>query len=61
LVLGGLGARGFALAPLLAEHLAAFALGAPSPLPAPLARIVAPGRFAGRAQRRRMASGPAQV
>jgi tRNA 5-methylaminomethyl-2-thiouridine biosynthesis bifunctional protein len=32
-VLGGLGSRGFCTAPLLAEHLAAFALGAPSPLP----------------------------
>jgi tRNA 5-methylaminomethyl-2-thiouridine biosynthesis bifunctional protein len=53
-VLGGLGARGFALAPLLAEHVAALALGAPSPLPAPLAAIVAPGRFA--AKRARIAS-----
>jgi tRNA 5-methylaminomethyl-2-thiouridine biosynthesis bifunctional protein len=51
-VLGGLGSRGFALAPLLAEHVAAAALGAASPLPAPLARIVAPGRFALRAARR---------
>jgi len=50
-VLGGLGARGFALAPLLAEHVAALALGAPSPLPAPLAAIVAPGRFAAKRQR----------
>jgi tRNA 5-methylaminomethyl-2-thiouridine biosynthesis bifunctional protein len=44
MVLGGLGARGFTLAPLLAEHVAALTLGAPSPLPAPLARIVAPER-----------------
>lgn len=51
-VLGGLGARGFTLAPLLAEHLAAGALGAPSPLPAPLALIVRPARFAERAARR---------
>ena len=51
-VLGGLGSRGFALAPLLAEHVAALALGAPSPLPAPLARIVGPDRFAERAARR---------
>ena len=50
--LGGLGSRGFSLAPLLAEHVAALALGAPSPLPAPLARIVGPGRFAERAARR---------
>jgi tRNA 5-methylaminomethyl-2-thiouridine biosynthesis bifunctional protein len=45
LVLAGLGSRGLSLAPLLAEHLAALALGAPSPLPAPLAALVAPGRF----------------
>jgi tRNA 5-methylaminomethyl-2-thiouridine biosynthesis bifunctional protein len=51
-VLGGMGARGFALAPLLAEHLAADALGAPSPLPSPLVRIVAPERFALRAHQR---------
>jgi tRNA 5-methylaminomethyl-2-thiouridine biosynthesis bifunctional protein len=51
-VLGGFGSRGFALAPLLAAHVAALALGAPSPLPAPLARIVDPARFAQRAQRR---------
>ena len=54
-VLGGLGARGFALAPLLAEHVAAEALGAPSPLPQPLARVVDPGRFAERARRRGVA------
>ena len=54
-VLGGFGARGFALAPLLAEHVAAEALGTPSPLPAPLARIVDPARFAERARRRGMA------
>ena len=36
-VLGGLGSRGFTLAPLLGEHVAALALGAPSPLPAALA------------------------
>jgi tRNA 5-methylaminomethyl-2-thiouridine biosynthesis bifunctional protein len=50
--LGGLGSRGFTVAPLLAEHVAALALGAPSPLPASLARIVWPGRFAERAARR---------
>jgi tRNA 5-methylaminomethyl-2-thiouridine biosynthesis bifunctional protein len=60
-VLGGLGARGFALAPLLAEHLAAKALGLASPLPAPLAAIVAPGRFALRHSRRGVASGPSRV
>ena len=37
-VLTGLGSRGFTLAPLLAEHVAALALDAPSPLPADLAR-----------------------
>jgi tRNA 5-methylaminomethyl-2-thiouridine biosynthesis bifunctional protein len=58
--LGGLGARGFTLAPLLAEHVAALALGAPSPLPAPLARIVGPDRFAERGARR-LVSGVAPV
>ena len=59
-VLGGFGARGFALAPLLAEHVAAVALGAPSPLPRPLAALAAPGRFAERAARRAgMAAGRA--
>jgi tRNA 5-methylaminomethyl-2-thiouridine biosynthesis bifunctional protein len=51
-VLAGFGARGFTLAPLLAEHVAALALQAPSPLPGPLARIVEPGRFGRRAARR---------
>jgi len=50
-VLGGFGARGFALAPLLAEHVAAQALDAPSPLPEALARIVRPSRFSERARR----------
>lgn len=45
-VLGGLGGRGFSLAPLLAEHLAALAVGAPSPLPVDLARRLRPDRFA---------------
>jgi tRNA 5-methylaminomethyl-2-thiouridine biosynthesis bifunctional protein len=54
-ILGGFGARGFALAPLLAEHVAARALGLPSPLPARLAEVVSPGRFAERARRRGMA------
>jgi tRNA 5-methylaminomethyl-2-thiouridine biosynthesis bifunctional protein len=52
-VLCGFGARGFTLAPLLAEHVAALALGAPSPLPADLAAAVAPARFAARNARRR--------
>lgn len=51
-VLTGFGARGFTLAPLLAEHVAAQALGAPSPLPQPLAAFVDPARFARRAARR---------
>jgi tRNA 5-methylaminomethyl-2-thiouridine biosynthesis bifunctional protein len=51
-VLTGFGARGFTLAPLLAEHVAALAMGAPSPLPRPLAAFVDPARFARRAARR---------
>ncbi|HEY5105989.1 MAG TPA: FAD-dependent 5-carboxymethylaminomethyl-2-thiouridine(34) oxidoreductase MnmC [Caulobacteraceae bacterium] len=51
-VLAGLGSRGFALAPLLAEHVAALALDAPSPLPSHLATLVDPGRFASRERRR---------
>ncbi len=44
-VLSGLGGRGFALSPLLGEHIAALALGAPSPLPGPLSAAIAPARF----------------
>ncbi len=44
-VLGGLGSRGFCVAPLLAEHVVAMALDAPSPLPAALAARVDPHRF----------------
>ena len=51
-VLGALGSRGYALAPLLAEHVAALVLDAPSPLPNDLARLVAPDRFRERAARR---------
>jgi len=51
-ILTGFGSRGFALAPLLAEHVAALALGAPSPLPAALAGLVDPDRFRRRAARR---------
>ena len=51
-ILSGLGSRGFCVAPLLAEHVAALAMDAPSPLPADLAAEVAPGRFAARALRR---------
>ena len=39
-LLGGLGSRGFCTAPLLAEHLAAEALGAPSPLPNSLRHLI---------------------
>jgi len=60
-VLGGLGSRGFTLAPLLARHVAALGLGTPSPLPAPLARLVSPGRFAERAVRRGLVPRPASV
>jgi tRNA 5-methylaminomethyl-2-thiouridine biosynthesis bifunctional protein len=51
-ILAGLGSRGFSTAPLLAEHVAALVTGAPSPLPADLAALVAPDRFAARARRR---------
>lgn len=51
-VLTGLGSRGFCLAPLLAEHLAAEIAGAPTPLPRALADLVDPGRFAARAARK---------
>jgi tRNA 5-methylaminomethyl-2-thiouridine biosynthesis bifunctional protein len=46
-VLTGLGSRGFCAAPLLGEHVAGLALGAPSPLPAALARRVEPKRLTG--------------
>ncbi len=52
-VLGGLGSRGFTLAPLLAEHIAACVLAAPSPLARGLADLVDPERFERRARRRR--------
>ncbi|MBP7650695.1 MAG: tRNA (5-methylaminomethyl-2-thiouridine)(34)-methyltransferase MnmD [Phenylobacterium sp.] len=58
-LLGGFGSRGFCLAPLLAEHVAALALGAPSPLPAGLTELVDPARFLRRAARRGGASIPA--
>jgi tRNA 5-methylaminomethyl-2-thiouridine biosynthesis bifunctional protein len=45
-ILGGLGSRGFCVAPLLGEHLAALITGAPSPLPSGLAARVAPRRAA---------------
>jgi tRNA 5-methylaminomethyl-2-thiouridine biosynthesis bifunctional protein len=52
-VLAGFGARGFTLAPLLAEQVAALALGAPQPLPSLSASIVDPARFSLREARRR--------
>lgn len=55
-ILSGLGSRGFCTAPLLAEHVAALALGAHSPLPADLATLVDPGRFAERAATRLVVS-----
>jgi tRNA 5-methylaminomethyl-2-thiouridine biosynthesis bifunctional protein len=51
-ILSGLGSRGFCAAPLLAEHVAALALAAASPLPSALAEIVDPQRFAHRRARR---------
>ncbi len=45
-VLAALGGRGFTLAPLLAEHVAAVALRRPSPLSADLAHRLRPDRFA---------------
>lgn len=48
-VLGGLGSRGFCLAPLLADHIVALTLDRPSPLPADIAARVAPSRAAARA------------
>lgn len=51
-VLTAFGSRGFSLAPLLAEHVAALALDAPSPLSRAAAELVAPDRFARRAARR---------
>ncbi|MBU1347116.1 MAG: FAD-dependent 5-carboxymethylaminomethyl-2-thiouridine(34) oxidoreductase MnmC [Alphaproteobacteria bacterium] len=45
-VLGGLGSRGFCLAPLLGEHLAALVLDRPSPLPADISARISPSRAA---------------
>jgi tRNA 5-methylaminomethyl-2-thiouridine biosynthesis bifunctional protein len=60
-VLTGLGSRGFAMAPILAEHVASLVLGAPSPLPADQAALVDPARFAARASRRRSAASSQRV
>ena len=45
-VLGGLGSRGFCLAPLLGEHVAALISGLPSPLPSDVADRIKPSRAA---------------
>ena len=45
-VLSGLGGRGFTLAPLLAEVVAAEAIGRPGPLPHALTALIGAGRFA---------------
>jgi tRNA 5-methylaminomethyl-2-thiouridine biosynthesis bifunctional protein len=45
MVLCGLGGRGFTLAPLLAEEIAARIVGAPRPTPRALAAVVDPNRF----------------
>lgn len=44
-LLTGFGSRGLSMAPLLAEHVAALALGVPSPLTAAQQALVAPDRF----------------
>jgi tRNA 5-methylaminomethyl-2-thiouridine biosynthesis bifunctional protein len=49
--LTGFGSRGFSLAPLLAEHVAALAVAAPSPLTGSAADLLSPARFARRAAR----------
>ena len=46
--LGGFGGRGFCLAPLLAEHVAALALGHASPLPGDLGALIDPMRLVSR-------------
>lgn len=43
-IVGGLGSRGFCLAPLLAEHVAALIAGVPSPLPSDIAERITPSR-----------------
>jgi tRNA 5-methylaminomethyl-2-thiouridine biosynthesis bifunctional protein len=61
-LLTGMGSRGFALAPLLGDHLAALVLDQASPLPRDLAELVDPDRFRQRALRRGQAyDGPSLV
>jgi len=57
-VLGGLGARGFTLSPLLAEHIAAMALGHPSPLPHWVGQALEPSRFERRRLKRQAHANP---
>lgn len=45
-ILSGLGSRGFCVAPLLSEHLAAVITDAPSPLPDAMEHRLSPARFA---------------
>ncbi|HEV2083099.1 MAG TPA: tRNA (5-methylaminomethyl-2-thiouridine)(34)-methyltransferase MnmD [Brevundimonas sp.] len=47
-LIGGLGSRGFCLAPLLGEHVGAMVVGALSPLPRRLAARLSPSRLAER-------------
>ncbi|MFN3371180.1 MAG: tRNA (5-methylaminomethyl-2-thiouridine)(34)-methyltransferase MnmD [Sphingomonadaceae bacterium] len=56
-LLGGLGGRGFTLAPLLAEHVAALVAGVPSPLPADATALVDPRRPAVAARAQGVAQG----
>lgn len=51
-ILSGLGSRGFAHAPLLAEHVASLALGQAVPLEAAGAEALDPARFEARRRRR---------
>jgi tRNA 5-methylaminomethyl-2-thiouridine biosynthesis bifunctional protein len=44
-LLSGLGSRGFCVAPLLGEHVAALIAGTPSPLPATLFGRIDPDRL----------------
>ena len=45
-VIGGLGSRGFCVAPLLGAHVAALIAGSPSPLPSDMARRLEAARLA---------------
>jgi len=60
-VLSGLGGRGFTTAPLMAEHVAALALGVASPLARDLGELIDPHRFQARAARRRVKPAKAEL